>query len=156
MVYNKRKNYFSSVIITKEADYGDEFWEGHLDSDSIMVPLREAYMSTFFRLEYFIRNFIISNFKNNIVFWNFNEQIVDTLEMIMRELEKKDTGKISSIILDLINHIAKNYGNQETVYNEINVSILNSYVIGGERLRDILDADIFIPTWMNVHANRDY
>lgn len=156
LIYNKKKNYFSSVIITKQIHYTDEFLEAHLDPNHIIVPLKEAYESTFFQLAYFIRNFIISNFKNNIVFWNFNEQITDTLKTIMKELEEKHIENIPGIILDLINHIAKNYRDRGTVYNEIDMSILDSYHIDGKSLHDILSTDIFIPTWMNVYADSDY
>lgn len=109
LVYDTQKNYFSSVIITKDVSYSDEFWQPHLDMNHILVPLNEAYRSTFFQLEYFIRNFITSNFKNSIVFWNFNDQIIETLKIIMKELKQKNTEKISSIILHLINYIATNY-----------------------------------------------
>lgn len=156
LVYDTQKNYFSSVIITKEKEYSDEFWEAHLDANHILVPLKEAYRSTFFQLEYFIRNFITSNFKNSIVFWNFNDQIIDTLKIIMQELKNKNTENIPGIILDLINHIAKNYHDKWVQYDCIDITVLDKYLLDGESLKTILKRDIFIPIWMNIHANRDY
>lgn len=88
LIYDAKKNYFCSVIIMKDVEYPDAFWERHLDVNFRLVSLQEAYRSTFFQLEYFIRNFIISNFKNSIVFWNFNTQIIDTLKTIMKLLEE--------------------------------------------------------------------
>jgi len=156
LVYDTQKNYFSSVIITKWVTYSDEFWKPHLDVNHILVPLKEGYRSTFFQLEYFIRNFITANFKNSIVFWNFNEQIINTLKIIMEELKNKNTEKISGIILDLINHIAENYHDKWVHYNHIDISILDTYLLDGENLKTILQRDIFIPSWMNISADRDY
>lgn len=79
LVYDKKTNYFSSVIITKENHYSKDFWQKYLTEDTVLVPLQEANKSTFFKLEYFIRNFIIANFKNPIVFWDFNNHIMDAL-----------------------------------------------------------------------------
>mgnify|MGYP000482845432 FL=1 len=111
LIYDTKTNYFNSVIITKGQHYDDSFFQEHLLENTIIVPLKEAYQSTFFRLEYFVRNFIISNFKSHTVFWDYNKPIIDTLKDIMSQLEKKDTSNISHIILELINHIAGTYTN---------------------------------------------
>ena len=155
LVYNREKNYFSSVIITKETDYGSDFWNKYLDRDHVLVALQEANRATFFRLEYFIRTFIISNFKNNSVFRDFNDMIVDTLRLIMEELGNNKKENIPKIILHLINHIARNYTNDGVHYNEITLPILDSYDIDGEDIYTILERDIYTPKWMNIHANRD-
>ncbi len=36
------------------------------------------------------------------------------------------------------------------------MAILDTYTIDDESLHDILDKDIFIPSWMNMYADRDY
>jgi hypothetical protein len=156
LIYDTEKNYFCSVIITKDIEYPDSFWEPHLNPGFKLVSLGEAQRSTFFRLEYFIRNFITSNFKNSIVFWNFNSQIISTLKTIMRELEEKNTGKIFEMILGLINYIAENFQDGGVRYNTIELPVLESYVLNGENLQDILDRDIYTPAWMNINANRNY
>lgn len=155
-IYDTKTNYFSSVIITKDMHYPDSFFEEFLSKDSRIVSLRDAHKATFFKLEYFIRNFIIANFKNHIVFWDYNTQIIDTLKSIMDQLEKKDTSQISQTILDLINYIAITYVNQWTRYNPIDMNILNHYDIDGQKLIDIISKDVYIPSWMNIHANRKY
>lgn len=156
LIYDAEKNYFCSVIITKDVEYSDEFWEKHLNSNFKLVSLKEAYRSTFFRLEYFIRNFIISNFKNSIVFWNFNTKIIGTLKTIMKELENKNIEKIFEIILELINHIAENFQDRGVKYNTIDISILKDYILNEENLHNILEQEIFTPEWMNIDANRNY
>ena len=156
LIYNRKKNIFSSVIITHETDYGEDFWKKHLDKDHALVSLQEAYSATFFKLEYFIRTFIISSFKNNIVFRDFSKEIENTLKEILGELEKGDTKAIPQIILDLINHIARNYQNIGIQYNEIDSSSLEIYNIDGEDLYTILERAIYIPTWMNREGKRDY
>jgi hypothetical protein len=108
LIYDRKTNYFSSVIITKNISYDNDFWGAYLNENNIIVPLKEAYKSTFFRLEYFIRNFIISNFKNHIVFWDFNKPVIRVLQQIMTELEEKNTRNIADHILGLINYIAQN------------------------------------------------
>lgn len=156
LIYNTKKNTFSSVIITHKTDHGENFWQKHLDKDSILISLKEAHKATFFQLEYFIRTFIISSFKSNIVFRDFSEKIEDTLRIIMGELEKGNKEKISGLILSLINHIAKNYQSIGIQYNEIESASLEMYNIDGEDLYTILTRDIYTPKWMNIHAKRDY
>lgn len=156
LIYDTKTNYFNSVIITKGQRYDDSFFQEHLLENTIIVPLKEAYQSTFFRLEYFVRNFIISNFKSHTVFWDYNKPIIDTLKDIMSQLEKKDTSNISHIILELINHIAGTYTNWGVKYNPISVDVLNNYAIDGERLIDIITQEVYTPEWMNIHANRKY
>lgn len=156
LIYDTRTNYFSSVIITKDIAYDDNFFQEFLWKDSVIVSLKEAYKSTFFKLEYFIRNFIISNFKNQIVFWDYGTEIISTLKNIMEYLEKKDTSHIATLILDLVNYIATHYKNGGTSYNSIDISILNTYNIDGQTLMDIIWKEIYIPHWMNIHANRKY
>lgn len=156
LIYDAKTNYFSSVIITKQNHYDDEFFADFLSPTSKIVPLREAYKSTFFRLEYFIRNFIISNFKNHIVFWDYNSHIIDTLKTIMEKLVAKETDSIAFDILNLINHIASTYTNNGVSYNAIDISLLQNYQIDGESLSDIIKSEVYIPEWMNIHANRKY
>ncbi len=159
LIYDKSTNYFCSVIITKDVEFSDEFWKPHLKDDNfLIVPLKEAYKSTFFQLEYFIRNFIISNFKNNIVFWNFNTQIIDALKTIMERLKEENTQAIPQIILDLINHIANDdeFKKKGVAYNSINMSILENYTLNGENLSTILGRKIYTPIWMNIDAKRNY
>ncbi len=79
LIYNSKSNSFSSVVITHGMPYGEISWAKHLDKDHIMVSVEEAHRATFFQLEYFIRTFIVSGFRNNIVFRDFNDQIVATL-----------------------------------------------------------------------------
>jgi len=128
-LYNRKKNYFSSVIITKETDYGDVFWNKHVDRDHIVVSLQEARNATFFQIEYFIRTFMISSFKTTTIFRDFNEQIVDTLKKIMYELESKNKYTIPVMILDLINYIARNYQANGVTYNEIDEASLDIFSI---------------------------
>lgn len=156
LIYDTKTNYFSSVIITKGEHYDDSFFEEHLLENTIIVPLKEAYQSTFFRLEYFVRNFIISNFKSHTVFWDYNKPIIDTLKDIMSQLEQKDTSNIPHIILQLINHIAETYRNGWVKYNPISIEVLNNYEIDGERLIDVITQKVYTPEWMNIHANRKY
>jgi hypothetical protein len=156
LIYDTKTNYFSTVIITKNIHYPDDFFKDFLSENSIIVPLKEAYKSTFFKLEYFIRNFIIANFKNNIVFWNYNNEIINTLKNIMGELWKKDTSNISNIILNLINNIALTYKNGGASYNPIDINILNNYDIYWEKLIDIISKEVYIPIWMNINGNRKY
>lgn len=41
-------------------------------------------------------------------------------------------------------------------YDCIDIEVLDRYHLDGENLKTILERDIFIPDWMNIHANRDY
>ena len=158
LIYDKKTNYFCSVIITANAEFSEKFWKPYLKDDFLIVPLKEAYKATFFQLEYFLRNFIISNFKNNIVFWNFNTQIIDTLKSIMEKLKEENTQAIPQIILDLINHIANDdeFKKKGVAYNSINMSILENYTLNGESLSTILGRKVYTPEWMNVDAKRNY
>jgi hypothetical protein len=177
LIYDKSTNYFCSVIITKDVEFSDEFWKPHLKNDNfIIVPLKEAYKSTFFQLEYFIRNFIISNFKNNIVFWNFNTQIINALKTIMKLLKDENIEEIPQIILNLINHIATDdeFKKKGVTYNSIDMKILEEYdldekidpmgkkdpeeenILKKGTLGKILEKTIYTPKWMNIDAERNY
>ncbi len=142
------------MIITHGTPYGEAFWKKHLDKDHVIVSVKEAYDATFFKLEYFIRTFIVSGFRNNIVFRDFNDQIVDTLTNIMHELKNGRKDNIPNLILTLINHIARNYKNINIHYDEINKEELERYNIDGEYLHNILGPDISLPKWLNTEAHR--
>lgn len=154
LIYDKNQNYFHSAIITKWIDYNKDFWENHLNEWHIIVSVKEANRSTFFKLEYFLRNFIISNFKNHIVFWDFNKKIDDVLKMIMKVLMNGSKREIPIIILTFINHIAKNYTNWWVRYNQIPMDLLNNYDVDWEKLTDIISKEVYIPEWMNISAIR--
>lgn len=122
------------MIITKWVNYPDEFWEKHIDPSCILVSLKEAQRSTFFKFEYFIRNFIISNFKNQIVFWDFNIHIIKTLKYIVLLIENNEKEKIPFIIWCLINYIARKYKKSDIKYNRVEFDILENYSIDWQKL----------------------
>ncbi len=122
----------------------------------MLVWLKDAYRSTYFKLEYFIRNFIISNFKNRNVFWTYNKIIIEVLKNILVKLNEWDKKAVPEMILELINHIATNFNYWWVKYNTINMEVLNAYNLDWDRIYDIISKDIFTPSWLNINAKRKY
>lgn len=157
LIYDENTNYFTSVVIQKSPYHNDEFFTSKLKPWYKVVSLEEACNSTFFKLEYFIRNFIIRNFKNYNVFWDFNKEIIWVLVELIDCLKNWNLDKIKNIILDLINYIATNYKNGNIVYDKIDMNILENYSTWlGESLDQIISKEIYIPNWMNLDAKRNY
>ena len=156
LIYHENTNYFTSVIIEKTPYHNEKFFSSELKPWYKIVSLEEAYNSTFFQLEYFIRNFIVKNFKNYDVFWNFNEKIVLTLMEVMNLLKNNNTSKIKDLILNLINYIATNYKNDNIVYDLVDLEILEKYSILWKTLQQIISSSVYIPDWMNLDAKRKY
>lgn len=156
LIYDENTNYFTGVIIQEKPYHDDNFFAEKLKEGYKIVSLEDAYQATFFRLEYFIRNFIVKNFKNYDVFWDFNSEILSTLKEIMHLLQENHTGEIKGIILNLINYIATNYKNDNIIYDLVNLDILEKYSIWSSSLEQIVSWKIYTPEWMNLNAKRMY
>ncbi len=72
----------------------------------------------------------------------------------MHELKNHRKSEISNIILHLINHIARNYKNINVHYDEITEQDLEYYNIEGKYLKNIIEADIFMPAWINTETHK--
>jgi hypothetical protein len=61
---------------------------------------------------------IIANFKFKNVFWNFNREIVGTIEEIIRHLysEERDIHYIKTIIIRLFNKIAVANSSEKEIF----------------------------------------
>ncbi|MDD5213855.1 MAG: hypothetical protein PHG82_05505 [Candidatus Gracilibacteria bacterium] len=159
LIYHHKTNYFTAAVIEKAPYRTDnKNFALSLKKGYSVVDIEEAYKSTFFRLEYFIRNFIIKNFKNYDVFWYGNNEIISSLKNIVTLLSTNATFEIKNVILDLINKIALISNNESKLkYDLISMDILEGYSIDGETINDIIKAGtIYIPDWMNITANRNY
>ena len=64
LMYDKKTNYFTSVIIEKKPFHNKDFYENHLQEGIEIIPIEEAQKCTYFKIEYFIRNFITTNYNN--------------------------------------------------------------------------------------------
>lgn len=156
LIYDENTNYFTWVIIQKLPYHDDTFFVNKLKNGYKVVSLEEACDSTFFKLEYFIRNFIVNNFKNYDVFWDFNKEILSALKQIMDLLKNNHTSDIKNIILGLINYIATNFKSGNIVYDLIKLSVLEKYSIWEVSLEQIVSWKIYIPDWMDLNAKRMY
>lgn len=154
LIYDRNTNYFTSAIIQKEPFCDDSFFLEHLNPGYIIVPIEEAFKNSFFRLEYFIRNFILINFKNFHVFYNFEPEILTLLKKIIISLKNKDIIFIKNQILELINFIAKNYKYANMNYDNISLEELEKYSINNETIDSILSENVYLPDWMNLEAFR--
>lgn len=156
LIYDENTNYFTSAIIQKAPFHHQEFFSSELKPWYKIVSLEEACNSTFFRLEYFIRNFIVRNFKNYDVFWNFNKEIIQSLIDVIQLIKTNELFKVKEVILNLINYIATNYKNDNIDYDLIDMSVLEKYSVWGESLDQIISNGVYIPSWMNLDAKRRY
>ncbi len=156
LIYDQKTNYFTSAVISNEFEDIDSFINKHIKEWYMLVWLKDAYRSTYFKLEYFIRNFIISNFKNRNVFWTYNKIIIEVLKNILVKLNEWDKKAVPEMILELINHIATNFNYWWVKYNTINMEVLNAYNLDWDRIYDIISKDIFTPSWLNINAKRKY
>lgn len=156
LIYDENTNYFTTIIIEKIPYHDESFFSHTLQPWYTIVSLEEANNSTFFKLDYFIRNFIMNNFKNYNVFWNFNKEIWAAEKEIMELLIEKNITPVKNIILNLINFIASHYKNDNIIYDIINMDILTKYSIGNESLETIISSEIYIPEWMNLSGKRKY
>lgn len=159
LIYHHKTNYFTAAVIEK-APYrtDDKNLALFLKKWYSLVDVEDAYKSTFFRLEYFIRNFIIKNFKNYDVFWDWNNEIITALKDIVILLSVNTPLEIKTVILDLINKISDISKNKSNLkYDLITMDILEKYSINWEKIDDIINSwNIYIPDWMNVSADRNY
>ncbi len=155
LIYDTNTNYFTSAIIQRRPFHDDDFFLQNLREWYIIISIEEAYKTTFFKLERYIREFIVKNFRNYNVFWDFNRNIIYTLKQIIIPLNKWDINTIKISILNLINYIASNYKDWENTYNQINLDILDKYDIDWEKIEDIVK-DIYIPDWVELSASRKY
>lgn len=159
LIHHHKTNYFTAAIIEK-APYrtDDKNFALFLKEWYSIVDIEDAYKSTFFKLEYFIRNFIIKNFKTYDVFWYWNNEIISALKDIVNLLSINSTSKIKPVVLDLINKIASLCDNESRLkYDLITIEMLEWYSINWETIDDIIKPwTIYIPEWMNILADRNY
>lgn len=156
LIYDENTNYFTSAIIQKAPFHDEEFFATELKKWYKIVSLDEACNSTFFKLEYFIRNFIVRNFKNYDVFWSFNTEIIQSLVDIIELIKSNELFKVKEVILNLINYIATNYKSDNMNYDLIDKTVLEKYSVWWESLDQIISTVVCIPSWMNLDAKRRY
>lgn len=156
LIYDTNTNYFTAAVFEKRPYHHDEFLSLQLREGYKVVSLDEACNSTFFKLEYFIRNFIVRNFKNYDVFWDFNKEIIESLVEIIEDIKAGNMENVKYIILDLINYIATHYKSGNIVYDLIDMKVLESYSVSWESLSQIISSPVYIPKWMNLDAKRRY
>lgn len=156
LIYDETTNYFTWAIIEKAPFLDEDFIVSEFCPWYRVVSVIEASESTFFQLEYFLRNFIAINFKDNDVFKEFNKEIMDVIRIIMNDLLTWDKTRIKQMILNLVNYIASNFKNDNIDYNQIDMATLESYSIWWKTLDDIVWWEIYNPSWINLKANRKY
>lgn len=163
LIYNLETNYFTSVIIWEWNILQKIDLEKHLAHGNVCVDPIQAAESSFFQLEYFLRHFINYNFKNIDIFWDFNQEIIESLIQITHKIWEKNLWYIYTIILDLINYISANYQSkigQEKEdmiqYNLISIDTLKSYSINWITLQSIIEKEIYVPEWMNIYGKRKF
>ncbi len=153
LIYDTKTNYFSSVIIESIPFHGDEFWKRHLAEDKILVDIEEAYRSTFFKFETFIRNFIIINFKNYGVFWNHNSLIINCVNKCVNLQKEKKYHEIKEEIVNLVNIIIDNI--QQIKYNYIDIDVLEGYYDNDwKNINEISNEKFFTANWISNEVKR--
>lgn len=154
LLYDKKTNYFcSAVICDNEEDF--ELIKQELNEGVELVDLKEANDSTFIKIDYFLRNFILFNFKNNKVFWNFNKEINATIREIINCIKNKDLSRVPTVILNLINFIGLSYKNENWMkFDFILQNTLEAYTVNWQTLKEILDSEIYMPDWMDISVER--
>jgi hypothetical protein len=83
LLYDYNRNYVSSVVVAKEHASLGQLLERHRLPTHTVISLDEAYRSTFFQFEYFLRSFIVASFKNQHIFYRYREDINKTLHLII-------------------------------------------------------------------------
>jgi hypothetical protein len=84
LLFDTETNYFTAVLVERFPFVEDEtILTKNLAKNIILVDIEEAYKSTFFRIEHFLRNMIIANFQLKDVFWDYNRDIVKCVQEII-------------------------------------------------------------------------
>ena len=147
LVYDTKTNYFCSAIIETTPFHSTNFWEKQLGENKILVNVEDAEQSAFFKLETFIRNFIIINFKNYGVFWEHNDIIIECVNKCLELQKEWKYFEIQIKIVNLINEIIDNI--HQIKYNKINIDILKSYqTTNGDNINQIVKEPFYMAEWI--------
>lgn len=150
LVYDTASNYFCTAIIRKDSDIPLSFFESYLSEGKVLVPIQEAAESTFFKFEAFLRNFLVSSFRDFDIFFHFNKDIVRLLHESIVWIENKQTDMILDEIVHLVNAIVLHYKGQDKNYDLIDTdTLLHFQGANGENIRDILNEKVILHDWFN-------
>lgn len=156
LVYDTKTNYYCSAIIQSLPFQGAPEIAEHLSEDKVLVSVGDAYNATYTRLEYFLRNFIVSNFKDYRVFWDFNRDIVQCLQQMHDAIRNKKYYLVRGYVVNLINSMVEDVNVKHSrAFSPIDERTLDLYVNrNGETIRDILDSPFSCPDWLNDKVQR--
>jgi hypothetical protein len=150
LVYDTVSNYFCTAIIQKDSDIPLSFFESHLSEGKILVPIHEAAESTFFRFETFLRNFLVSSFRDFDIFFHFNKDIIAILQQSIVWIEEGKIDLIFDEIICLVNTIVSYYREQGKNYDCIDREVLLHFEsANGENIYNILHGKVILHDWFN-------
>ncbi len=150
LLFDYDTNYFTSVLIQKAPFLDEKIIKKNISDKIVLIDIEEAYQSTFFQIEYFLRNFIVINFKDKNIFWDFNKPIVESIHAIIKILSQDwDIHKISWIIVELINKMKSSLSGSFWV----NISTFQNFEVDGKTFWDITK-NLYHPDWINPNGKR--
>ncbi len=159
LVYDRETNYFCTAIIQKQSNIPLKFFRSHIREWHILISIEDAVSSTFFKLEAFLRNFIVANFKDFDVFFKFNSKIIeflqDAVDWIKPWLKTYFYGGIVGLINEIVDEMNKKLTHDEVPYEHIDKNTLCDYRNSrGEGIEGILVEKAVRPYGINIYGKR--
>lgn len=158
LLLDKKTNYLTSAVIGQPPFYDTGFLREYLQPNMRIISVSTALKSTYFRLESFVRRFIVYKFtevtssnKNNDVFYKFHHEIKILLRKSMLAINNgENIEEIKKDILELLNQMVQHYQEQWRNVDFVSLKELNNYISSeGENINVILKT-IHMPNWINL------
>lgn len=122
LVYDRDANYFTSAIIQVYPFIDNDELEKFIIDEYILVDIEDAYKCTYFKLEFFFRTFLITNFKDKEIFWTYNKDIIIIMTTLTKLSLEWHTDKIKEAMVEAVNKIVikENYKKKKFNEGEVN------------------------------------